>query len=182
MVSLPSFSNAQRLLLEVRAHAKGPPGVAITTLPLPPSLRFGEWGSSPRPQVVQRTRSPELRRHIGLREVGIAESHRQALVPQDLPHELQVSRLPEYAGRHVVPEGAGFDRDDDARPKERTARPLLRWPPLLWLPLLVREPPALLPGVPPLAGGAVFLRRSRQRSNEHLFTAPAHDRARAQNL
>jgi hypothetical protein len=60
-------------------------------------------------QVIERRRTAEFPRHVRPREVRVLERHMQRLMPQDLPHEFQITRLSQKTGRRVVPQRVGSD-------------------------------------------------------------------------
>jgi len=65
--------------------------------------------SSPCPEVIQRTRPPELGAYVRLGEMRVPEGHRQGFMSEDLSHQLQVASLSEDGRSRVVAEGVGAD-------------------------------------------------------------------------
>src|SRR5574337_1218421 len=63
--------------------------------------------SPARPQVIERTRPPELGAHIGPGKVRVPQRHRQCLVSEYLAHQFQVAGLTQDTGRRVVSELVG---------------------------------------------------------------------------
>jgi hypothetical protein len=75
-----------------------------------------------RPQIVQRAGPPKLPANIRLGQVGVPQGHSQALVPQDLAQQFQVTSLPENARRGVMAQGVGSEFTWEPRANRQAMR------------------------------------------------------------